>query len=192
MQGYLTMASEAAEQLGPVVPTHVFLQAGVGSMAAAVTGFLAAHYGENRPKIIIVEPHCADCVYRTAKANDGALHASEGKMDTIMAGLACGEVCRPAWDILQSHADYFGTMDDEAAANAMRALAAGKDGDPAVVSGESGASGLGFALEILGSDEHAELRTMLGLDENSVILCFSTEGATDRENYAKITGIQLP
>lgn len=186
MQGYLTMISEAVEQLGPVNPTHVFLQAGVGSMAAAATAFIAAHYGSKKPLITVVEPHSADCVFRTAEANDGRLHTAEGEMSTMMAGLACGEPCRPAWEILQSHADYFGTMDDAAAAEAMRMLACPLKDDIRIVSGESGAAPLGFALEILRSEEHEKEREMLGLDENSVILCFSTEGATDISNYNKV------
>ena len=186
MQGYLTMISEAIQQLGPVIPTHVFLQAGVGSMAAAATAFLAGYYGRNKPVITVVEPHSADCVFRTAEANDGFLHAVDGEMSTMMAGLACGEPCRPAWEILQSYADFFGTMDDCAAAEAMRVLACPPKEDTGVVSGESGAAGLGFALEILQSEEHAKEREMLRLDENAVILCFSTEGATDVTNYNKV------
>ena len=191
MQGYLTMVSEAVEQLGSVRPTHVFLQAGVGSMAAAVTAFLATRYRENKPVTVIVEPHTADCVFRTARANDGTLHAAEGKMKTVMAGLACGEVCAPAWRILQSHADFFGTMDDETAENAMRVLAHPRGNDPAVTSGESGAAGLGFALALLEREEYRAERERLGLNERSVLLCFSTEGATDRENYRRITGLSL-
>lgn len=186
MQGYLTMISEAVEQLGPVNPTHVFLQAGVGSMAAAATAFIAGYYGENKPIITVVEPHSADCVFRTAEANDGRLHAAEGEMSTMMAGLACGEPCRPAWEILQSYADCFGTIDDSVAAEAMRVLACTAKDDTVVVSGESGAAGLGFVLEILRSEEYAKEREMLRLDENSVILCFSTEGATDISNYSKV------
>lgn len=182
MQGYTTMALEAVEQLGDTKPTHVFLQAGVGSMAGAVAAFLNSYYGgENCPVITVVEPNTADCMYLTARANDGMLHNVEGEMHTIMAGLACGEPCPLAWEILNRCASAFVTMHDEVAASGMRALA--KEG---IVSGESGASGFGFAREMLTNHDLFPLREALGIDEHSVILCFSTEGATDRENYAKI------
>ena len=184
MQGYTTMALEAVQQLGGTVPTHMFLQAGVGSMAAAVAAFLADYYGASCPKIIIVEPDTADCFYLTATAGDGALHSVSGEMDTMMAGLACGEPNPMAWDILGSLASCFIKIPDSAAADGMRALA--RSG---IVSGESGAAGLGAALLCLRSPDLADLREKLGIDGSSVILCFSTEGATDRENYARITGV---
>ena len=87
MQGYTTMGMEITEQLHGVVPTHIFLQAGVGAMAGAMTGFFSNYFGENMPKLIIVEPDKADCLYHTAKANDGKLHVVEGNLNSIMAGL---------------------------------------------------------------------------------------------------------
>jgi diaminopropionate ammonia-lyase len=96
MQGYLTMAYEAYRQLKEQRPTHIFLQAGVGSMAGAVTGFFASLFEKEKPVITIVEPHKANCIFRTAEANDGKLHVVKGDMDTIMAGLACGEP-NPSW-----------------------------------------------------------------------------------------------
>ena len=186
MQGYTTMALETAEQLGDTVPTHVFLQAGVGSMAGAVAAFLAARYGQARPKIIVVEPHSADCVYRTAEANDGKPHPVTGPIETIMAGLACGEVCPLAWKILRDHADAFVTIPDSFAMQGMRMLGNPVGTDPVTVSGESGASGFGLALQLLSDPCLRETKDALGINKNSRILCFSTEGATDRENYDRI------
>ncbi len=186
MQGYTTMALEAAEQLGDTVPTHVFLQAGVGSMAGAVAAFLAVRYGQARPKIIVVEPHSADCVYRTAEAADGKLHPVTGPMETMMAGLACGEVCPLAWKILRDHADAFVTIPDSFAMQGMRMLGNPVGTDPVTVSGESGASGFGLALQLLSDPALRETKDALGINQNSRILCFSTEGATDRENYDRI------
>ena len=186
MQGYMTMACEAIRQLGEARPTHVFLQAGVGSMAAAVAAFLANMYGENRPMIAIVEPHAADCVYQTALRRDGALHPTQGDMRTIMAGLACGEVCSVAWELLNRCADCFITVTDPVAARGMRVLGNPMGGDPRVISGESGASTTGTVIELLRNPACAELRERLRLGRNSRVLCFSTEGATDRENYRRI------
>ncbi|MCQ2561549.1 MAG: diaminopropionate ammonia-lyase [Clostridia bacterium] len=187
MQGYTTMALEAVEQLGDVKPTHVFLQAGVGAMSGAVTAFIANYYGdENRPKIIIVEPEQADCIYQTSKADDGKCHAVGGALDSIMAGLNCGEPCTIGWEMLRDHADYSVSMPNEIAAKGMRILGNPAGDDPRVVSGESGAAGAGFAAQLITDAKLADFKKELGIDENSVILCFSTEGDTDKKNYRDI------
>lgn len=185
MQGYCTMALEAYEQL-PEKPTHIFLQAGVGSMAATVAAFFAGVWGEDRPKVIIVEPNNADCFYRTAKADDGNLHSVTGEMKTIMAGLACGEPCSLAWEILKDCADHFIAFPDWAAAKGMRILGNPLGSDDRVISGESGASAFGCMAAILTEPSLEKIRKELGLDADSRVLFFSTEGATDRENYRKI------
>ena len=185
MQGYTTLGLEAIEQ-SPDVPTHIFLQAGVGSMAAAIAGLYACVYGEKRPKIIIVEPNEADCFYRTAAAADGARHIVEGDMPTIMAGLACGEPCSIAWDVLSACADFCVTCPNEAAARGMRILGNPWGSDDRVISGESGASAFGCAAQILTLPELSDIRAQLGLDASSRLLFLSTEGATDRENYRRI------
>jgi diaminopropionate ammonia-lyase len=187
MEGYTTMAYEIVDQLGEEKPTHIFLQAGVGAMAGAITGFFADLYGaENCPIITIVEPQKADCIYKTAYANDGQLHKVEGDMDTIMAGLACGEPCSIGWDILKNYADHFISMPDCVAAKGMRILGNPLGDDQRIVSGESGAATLGFVAEALMNKELSDLKETIGLCEDSRILCISTEGDTDRDNYRKI------
>ncbi|MDO5732432.1 MAG: diaminopropionate ammonia-lyase [Eubacteriales bacterium] len=183
MRGYATMAFEAIEQLGDTVPTHVFLQAGVGSMAGAVAGLLANHYGDKKPMIVIVEPNKADCIYRTAEAKDGKLHFVTGDMDTIMAGLACGEPNQIGWDVLTETAEYAVSAPDWVAARGMRVLGNPVGQDRKIISGESGAATFGFVSTVMEREELKELREQLKLDENSVVLCFSTEGDTDRKNY---------
>lgn len=185
MQGYMTMALEAVEAL-PQAPTHVFLQAGVGAMSGAVTGFLANYYGDKRPVITIVEPDQADCIFRTAKAGDGRLHNVTGSLHTIMAGLACGEPCTIGWAELGTYASHFISMPDYVAAKGMRVLGNPLPGDDKVISGESGAATTGFVAEVLMNPALAELKAALGLGPDSRILCFSTEGDTDKENYRKI------
>ena len=184
MQGYVTMADEAMAQLDHE-PTHIFLQAGVGSMAASVAAYFV-NSCKTKPTIVIVEPHKADCFYQTALADDGSIHSVGGKMDTIMAGLACGTPCSIAWEILRDYADFYVSMPDCAAAKGMRVLANPLDDDPRVVSGESGASCLGLVCELLSREELAGMKQQIGLNQNSRILCFSTEGDTDRENYRKV------
>jgi len=184
VQGYLTVTSEAKEQLGATVPTHIFVQAGVGSLAATVAGYYAQAYRETPPFITVVEPDSAACVYETAAANDGRRHAVT-EMRTIQAGLACGEVSMTAWEVLRQCADGFMTIPDSAAATGMRILAAPMAGDSAIEAGESGASAFGAAIELLRHDNKA-FRQLAGLDEHSVILVINTEGATDRANYRRI------
>ena len=185
MQGYTTMALEAWRQLGEK-PTHIFLQAGVGAMAGAVAGFFTSLYGEDRPVITIVEPKGADCIFRTARANDGRLHPVAGRLDTMMAGLACGEPCTIAWDVLRETADNFVSCPDAVAALGMRTLGRPFSGDPRVISGESGAVTVGLVTAVMRDPSLTWLRERLRLDENARVLCFSTEGDTDRENYRRI------
>jgi diaminopropionate ammonia-lyase len=185
MEGYCTMGLEALEQL-PEAPTHIFLQAGVGSMAGAMAGLFTAAFGEKKPVIAIVEPNKADCLYRTARADDGKLHFVTGDMDTIMAGLACGEPCSIAWEVLKTCADHFISCPDSAAAYGMRILGNPAGSDGRIISGESGASAFGCAASILTNPNLAGIKEKLGLDENSRLLFISTEGDTDQENYRKI------
>lgn len=186
MQGYMTMAYEAVKQLGDVKPTHIFLQAGVGAMAGSMAAFMSNYYGEEKPVITIVEANQADCFYKTAKADDGNIHNVGGDMATIMAGLACGEPCTIGWEILNKRAENFVSMPDYVAAKGMRVLGNPAGDDPKVVSGESGAATMGLVAEVLQNEKLSELKEVLGLDENSQILCFSTEGDTDKEHYRKV------
>lgn len=189
MQGYTTMGREILQQLkeyGDVKPTHVFLQAGVGAMAGAMAGFIADYYKEARPQIIIVEPNSADCLYRTALANNGKLQKVGGDLHSIMAGLCCGEPCSLGWQQLAAYADYFVSMPDKAAALGMRVLGNPLPGDTAIISGESGAAGVGLLAAVLREKQLQELAANLKLNLNSVALCISTEGATDIENYRRI------
>lgn len=189
MQGYGTMANEADDQLheaGCERPTHVFIQAGVGSLAGAVQGFFANRYPENPPKVVVVEAAPAACLYKGACAKDGAIRIVDGDMVTIMAGLACGEPNTISWDILKNHVDTFIATPDWVATKGMRMLAAPFKGDQPVTSGESGAAPFGTLACIMTMDEYKPLREHLGLDENSKVLLFSTEGDTDPDRYKSI------
>lgn len=186
MQGYTSMAHEIRQQMVEVKPTHIFLQAGVGSFAAAITGYYASLYGKDRPIITIVEPNEAACIFKTMKAADGRIHPVTGDMKTIMAGLACGEPVTVGIEILRNYGDNFVSCPDYAAAQGMRVLSSPLGGDPRVISGESGAAGFGLVYEVMTDSRLADLRDKLQLTSDSVLLFFSTEGDTDRENYKRI------
>ena len=189
MEGYGTMAMEAGEQLkeaGDERPTHVFVQAGVGSLAGAVVGYFANLYADNPPIFVVVEAQAADCLYQGAKAGDGAIRTVGGDMETIMAGLACGEPNTISWDILKNHVKVFISLPDWAAAQGMRMLAAPIKGDAPITSGESGAAPFGALAAIMTMEEYADLKAAIGLDETSRVLVFSTEGDTDPERYKNI------
>lgn len=190
MQGYSTIINEIVEQLEAAKeekPTHVFLQAGVGSFAGAVQGYLSHLYGDDRPITIICEPHGANCIYRSMEANDGKPHNVTGDLTTIMAGLACGEPNTISWKILRDNSDFSVSCDDSIAARGMRVLSSPLGNDQRVISGESGAVGLGlFTVLSEKKEEYAELMKALKIDENSRILCISTEGDTDVEGYKNV------
>lgn len=188
MQGYLTLAAEILEQMqaASIRPTHCFLQAGVGSFAAAVAGFLMAAMGSDAPRIIIIEPHAADCFYRSALAGDGKAHAVGGSLQTLMAGLACGEPSTLAWSILKDYTTAFMSCPDYMAANGMRMLAAPVRGDQPIVSGESGAAGAGALHWLMCHPAAADQREALGLNADASVLLISTEGDTVPHIYRSI------
>jgi diaminopropionate ammonia-lyase len=184
MQGYSTMAVEAISQLGETIPTHVFLQAGVGSMAAAMTGVIVNHYKKNCPKIYTLEPHQAACYFDSGLAGDGKPRSVEGDLDSIAAGLSCGVPNPISWEIIRNFADGFFSLDDHLTANGMRILGNPLAGDERVIAGEAGAIGTGFIDYVMAHEK--ELADKIGLNNASVVLAFSTEGDTDTKNYRDI------
>ncbi|MDK0627341.1 diaminopropionate ammonia-lyase [Clostridium perfringens] len=189
MQGYGTMALEALDQLNSIKvtkPTHIFVQAGVGSLAGAVQGFFASEFGEECPKTVIVESNLADCFYKSAIADDGEARFVGGDMQTIMAGLACGEPNTIGWEVLKNHSTAFVSCPDWVSAKGMRILGNPLKGDEKVTSGESGAVTTGLLYEIMTNEDYKKLKEALELDENSRVLLFSTEGDTDPEKYREI------
>ena len=186
MQGYSTLMFEALSQLHEVKPTHVFVQAGVGSFAGMVQGMLTALYGEDRPKVIIAEAQIADCLYRSAVAENEEATSVGGDLQTVMAGLACGEANIAGWQLLRDYADDFFSCPDFVATRGMRILGNPLPTDPPIVSGESGAVTTGLLSILMQSQNYADVRNRLELNENSRILLISTEGDTDIQRYRDI------
>ncbi|MDR3399386.1 MAG: diaminopropionate ammonia-lyase [Pandoraea sp.] len=203
MQGYATIAAEVVEALGgtetdadagvdadaevrrddacPV--THVFLQGGVGGLAAGVASYLWERWGAQRPTFVVVEPEQADCLYQSALA--GQVASASGTVDSVMAGLACGETSPLAWRFLQPSVDAFMTVADAQAVEAMQRLARGSENDVPFVAGESGVAGLAGLMQVAATPEMA---SAIGLTADSRVLLISTEGATAPSVYAELVG----
>ncbi len=189
MQGYGTMSAEALTQLqeiGVARPSHVVVQAGVGALAGSVEGFFTSLFQEQRPKMVIVEADQANCLFKSAQAGDGKPRTVGGDMATIMAGLACGEPNLIGWRILRDYSEMFVSCPDWVAAKGMRILGSPLSNDPRIISGESGAVTTGLLWTLLQDKGLREAKESLGLNRESHILLFNTEGDTDPATYRSI------
>ena len=203
MHGYGVMSREIVEQLGQasgqahsqatdqatdqaddqIPPTHVMVQAGVGAFAASVCAVFWLMWGDKRPDFIVVEPDNAACLLASAQA--GELVTIEGDLDTVMAGLACGEVSPVAWEVLRAGVDAFTTVSDHYALEGMKILACPDSDDAAIISGETGTTGLAL---LLAAKNSLSLSTALKLDCHSRVLILGSEGDTDPDIYYQVVG----
>jgi diaminopropionate ammonia-lyase len=199
MHGYGVMSQEIVEQLGKAhsqphsqphsqaldhfPPTHVIVQAGVGAFAASVCAVFWLMWGERRPDCIVVEPDNAACLLASAQA--GELVTIQGDLDTVMAGLACGEVSPVAWEVLRTGVDAFATVADHYALEGMKILANPNGDDPAIVSGETGTAGLAL---LMAAKNSVSLSNALKLDRYSRVLILGSEGDTDPDIYDRVVG----
>jgi len=180
MHGYGLMAQEICDQLAEA-PSHVVVQAGVGALAASLCAYFWYRWGTKRPRFVLVEPMLADCYFQSISA--GHPVAVTGSLQTIMAGLACGEVSPIAWQILSRAADDACVVCEDDVREAMRSLHRGESSDPSVISGETGAAGLAL---LQASQAMPHLAQALGLDAHSRVLIIGSEGNTDPEIYRAI------
>jgi diaminopropionate ammonia-lyase len=184
MHGYGVMAAEIVRQMpGGEPPTHVFAQAGVGALASAICAYFWLHWGARRPLFIVVEPTRADCVYRSLAAGHPVVVG--GSLDTVMAGLACGEVSELAWEILAGGANAAVAVGDRYALDAVRLLARPADGDAPIVAGETGGAGL---AALLAARDYPAIRQRLALDGDARVLLLGSEGDTDPAIYREVVG----
>ncbi|MCB1492958.1 MAG: diaminopropionate ammonia-lyase, partial [Rhodobiaceae bacterium] len=183
MQGYEVMAAEAFDALSEP-PTHIFMQTGVGGLAAAVAGQAKRRMGAARPVIVLCDPETAACWVDSFRA--GAPTVVHGDLETLMAGLACGEVSALAWQVLKDHSDAAMALPDGAAVDMMRKLARPDSGDTPLVAGESAVAGLAGLFAAMAD---TQARALMGLDASSRILVFGTEGDTDPDVYAELVGM---
>ncbi|MFV2031101.1 MAG: diaminopropionate ammonia-lyase [Gammaproteobacteria bacterium] len=179
--GYTVLLAESVEQMKGEIPTHVFIQGGVGGLASAVCAYFWELWGEQRPRLILVEPENANCLQESAR--QGKPVVVEGELDTLMAGLACGEVSALAWEILSIGANDFITVNEASVPATMQLLARGFNGDAQIEAGESAVAGLAALITARQSQDTSQ---RLGLDESSRVYIIGTEGATDAEVYKRL------
>jgi diaminopropionate ammonia-lyase len=184
MQGYMLIAEEIFRQYEPQrLPTHIVVQAGVGGLAAAVAAYCWERFGPARPRIVVVEPSRADCVFRSIAA--GRRTSVPGDTNTVMACLAAGEVSAPAWVVLKHAVDDVISLPEEAAPHAMRILAAGVANDPSIVAGESGGAAV---AGLIAAALDPKIRRAFDLGPQSTVVAIGSEGATDLDAYRHIVG----
>jgi diaminopropionate ammonia-lyase len=189
MQGYTTIVSEIQEQFsaqGVLYPTHIFIQAGVGALAAAIIGHYHAILKDKSPISIVVEPEEAACLYQSMKIADNKPHNFAGNLNTIMAGLACGDPSPIAWNVLAESSDMFISVPDYIAAEGMRMYAVPLKGDPFIVSGESGAVTLATLKQIMLNPKLSDLKDKLSLNDKSKVLLINSEGNTDPLSFQRV------
>ena len=182
IEGYLTMAAEIREQMHGADPTHVFLQAGVGSMAGGIADYFLSTSAVP-PLIGLVEPDGADCFYVSAKEGEGLAHSVKGDCFTIMAGLNCGTPCKTVWPLLRDSSAFFCSCSDMITELGMRTYARPEGNDRPIISGESGAVTYGLLLTILRCEK---LRKIFRINSDSVVLVINTEGDTDPDDYRRV------
>ena len=180
MLGYGVLTSEINEKLTRA-PTHIFLQSACGGFAASVASALRHFWGDQTPRVVIVESELAACLFECAKANK--LTSVRIKEETIMAGLSCGEPSDMAWEVLSEEASDFITIPDNIVPPTVRLLACPEGNDPVIKAGESAVAGLAV---LVCASKQPGLREKLGLDKNSRVLLIGTEGVTDAEIFARI------
>jgi diaminopropionate ammonia-lyase len=180
MHGYGVMMCEISESLTQI-PTHVFIQGGCGGFAGSVCASIRQIWGDQAPRIVIVEPHIANCLFESSKANK-ALFVKINE-ESIMAGLSCGEASGLAWDIIAEEASDFVTIPENVVAPTVRLLARPEGNDPIIEAGESAVAGL---AALICAAKQSDVREQLGLDESSRVLLFGSEGVTDRVIFDEI------
>jgi diaminopropionate ammonia-lyase len=192
MTGYTTIFHEIDEKLHDrSQPDFVFVQAGVGGLAAAAADYSVQKHGASRPHFICVEPLDADCLLESIVSGDGEMAHAKGTQNSIMSGLNCGTPSSLAWPVIKQAICHFLAIDDSWACEAMRLLYDPLPRDRRVISGESGAGGLAGLLAVLRDNGLKDAKNELGINEKSTILVINTEGDTDPVNFERIVSHSL-
>jgi diaminopropionate ammonia-lyase len=180
MAGYGVMTREASKAMS-TAPTHVFLQGGVGGLAASVAVALRQYWGAQSPRVVVVEPELAACLIESAQKGTATTVAIAE--ETVMAGLSCGEPSGLAWEVLAEEAHDFLTIPDSIVGPTMRLLYRPTGSAPSIEAGESGVAGL---AALIAAAQQPDLRAALGLNAASRVLLIGSEGITDPEIFATL------
>lgn len=186
-KGYSIIADEILEQMKNDSidrPTHIILQAGAGTFAFGILGYYVNVFEENKPYMVIAEANNAACFYSSAEK--GKLTSVSGELETVMAGLSVGEPNIVAWENLKTIVEGYASCSDNITARGMRILSSSLKNDERIISGESGALGVGLVSMVCQSSEYRNIKELMGIDKESVLLFINTEGDTDPESYRKI------
>ena len=180
MAGYTIMVKEIIDEIDKNSITHVFLQAGVGGMAAAmIAGF--SKLSKDIPKFIVIEPENADCVFQSIKNNKPT--TVDIKKETVMGGMSCGDVSSIAWEILKNSANYCLTIPDKAISTTVALLAEARLSEEKIIGGECAVPGV---IALIGSFNNKKYLDKLKLNAKSNVLLFGCEGLTDKAMYQKL------
>jgi len=180
MAGYAVMMKEISDQISENEISHIFLQAGVGGMAAAMIAG-CARYLEFIPKIIIVEPESADCVLRAIKKNK--IVTLDIKKESLMGGMSCGAVSTIPWKIINNNCNFCISIPDDKISDTIKLLANSSFGEKSLVGGECATPGI---ISLIASCNNIKLKDKLNLDKNSQILLLGCEGDVDEALYQKL------
>ena len=183
IHGYSTVGEElVSSPLLDTPPTHVFVPAGGGSLAAAVTGRLWMEYGSRRPKVVVVQPHASDSAYQSCLQSKCV--PAEGSLATLMDGLSVQELATDAWKILRTGAFAFITIGDDVALQVLKRC----HQDRLISVGETGIATIaGFVAAAADSD----VRSQLELNGSSRVVLIATEGITDPSVLQSLIGPKI-
>ena len=179
MAGYSVMIKEISGQTKHYI-THVFLQAGVGGMAAGVVAGVAKYF-KRIPKIIIVEPDRADCVLQSVKYNK--LKKIKIKKESIMGGMSCNEMSYIPWQILKKASNCCVSVSDRNIARTVAMLKDKKLSKYSIIGGECSAPGI---ISLIGACNNTKIKKLIELDENSNVLLIGCEGNADIKLYKQL------
>ena len=183
MAGYSVMMKEISDQLKENKITHIFLQAGVGGMAAAMIAG-CARYLNNIPNIIIVEPESADCVLKAVQNN--TIVKINIEKESLMGGMSCGEVSLIPWKIINTNSKYCITIPDDKIADTIKSLANCSFSNKKLVGGECATPGI---ISLIASCNNSKLKDKLNLNKDSQVLLLGCEGDVDEDLYNKLLNI---
>ena len=179
MAGYSIMIKEISKQTNHYI-THIFVQAGVGGLAAGVVAGVAKYF-KRIPKIIVVEPDRADCVLQSVKANK--LKKIKIKKESIMGGMSCNEMSLIPWQILKKTSNYCVSISDKNVSKTIAMLKDKKLSKTSIIGGECATPGI---IALVALSNNIKARKLLDLGKNSNILLIGCEGNADVKLYKQL------